>query len=391
MSKPRLILTTILVLNLASSTAVAEQTDACRLISSPLPVGADPIDYARLALRQDRRPVLAYSNAVHNSASLYFYDCADLVCATGHFVYLDTSTNYFGASGIVVRKDGRPAIVAGYLGGVRFYDCRDADCQSVYFTDIRPMFSAIFSDMPVVLQPNGNPVFLYVDGFMSSRPLALIAHFCADVDCSAAGTEQVLAIPPDMSGIGPLSLAIDSDGFLAVSYLTSEGASTLNAYYLARCSDASCSMVTNMQISVPVGSSTPTRTAVAIRSDQRPLALDSQASNIALLDCATRDCAMVTDRPLPAGAAGLPLGLKLMPGDLPAFALFNPLTVGAFACADAACFDGVAVQTSSTATRILDADFAIDASSRPIIAYIDADTGSLAVTGCDAIFSDGFD
>jgi len=110
---------------LARPPAATAQFDACTLANNPLPIGSDPIDHTRLALRQDGRPVLVYSNAVHNNSSLYFYDCANPACSAGHSVYLDASSNYFGASGIVVREDGRPAIVASYFGGVRFYDCAD--------------------------------------------------------------------------------------------------------------------------------------------------------------------------------------------------------------------------------------------------------------------------
>lgn len=152
-------------------------------------------------------------------------------------------------------------------------------------------------------------------------------------------------------------------------------------------------MVTDTQISAPVDHSTPSRTAVAIRSDQRPLALDSQVNNTALLDCTTSVCAAVTNRLLPASTLGQPLGLKLLSGDLPAFALFNPSTVGAFACADSICSDGASVQTASSATDIIDADFTLDSNSHPAIAYIDSDTSNLAVAGCysDLLFTDGFD
>ncbi|MDR3385981.1 MAG: hypothetical protein P4L92_02915 [Rudaea sp.] len=374
------------------ATANAQFND-CTLANSPLQTGADPINHVRLALRQDGRPVLAYSNAVHNNASLYFYDCANPTCSAGQSVYLDTSSNYFGSSGIVIRADGRPAVVASYFGGVRFYDCADADCGSVTVVDIRPTASAILSDIPIALQQNGNPVVLYVDGVTSARPLYLIAHFCTDAGCVAAGSEAVLAIPPAMSGFGALSLAVGSDGDPAATYLTSEGASNLNNYDLARCGDSMCMSVTNTQISAPVGTSTPAFTALAIRSDQRPLALDNQASNTALLDCTTSDCTAVVNRLLPPSAVGQPMGLKLLPGDLPAFALFNPSMVGAFACTDATCSGGASLQTTSPTTSIIDADFAVDSSPHPAIAYIDAGTSDLAIAGCyaDLVFANGFE
>lgn len=381
----------LLTFGVATPALAQAQFAACTLANNALTSGSVPINHVRMTVRADGRPVLAYTNAVHNNASLYFYDCANAICSVGHALYLDTSTNYFGASGIVVRSDGRPAIVATNFGGLRFYDCADVDCDSFSTVDLRPTASAILSDTPVALQQNGYPVLLYIDGVITTRPLDLIVRFCADAGCVTAGSEQILASPPAMSGIGPLSLAIGSDGTLAATYLTSEGASNLNTYNIARCSDTACTTITNTQISAPVGNSTPSLTAVAIRSDQRPLALDSQASNMALLDCTTSACTAVVDRLLPEEATGLPLGLKVLPGDLPAFALFNPLMAGAFACADANCSTGSAVQTSTSATGIIDADFALDADSHPLIAYIDSDTNNLWLAGCDVIFASGFE
>jgi len=383
---------------LAGADIAQAQFNSCALANSPLATGADPVNYTRMALRADGNAVLAYTTDVHNDSSIYFYDCDNAACSSGHVVYLDTSSNYYGASGIVIRPDGRPAITSSYFGGVRFYDCADADCTSYTTNQIRATNSAILSDMPITLQANGNPVFLYIDGGQgfSDRPWDLIVHFCNDAGC-ATGTEQILAVPPDMSSLfSNLWLAVGSDGLVAATYLTSEGALNLYTYSIARCGDLACTMVANTQLSAPISNSSPYRTVVELRSDQRPLALDSQSNNRALLDCTTSACTGFDNRLLPAGAAGQPIGLQLLTGDLgdlPAFALFNPLGVGAFACADSTCSSGAFVQASSTTMSILDADFAVDANAHPVITYIDFDTRGLAVAGCkpDLIFSDGFE
>jgi hypothetical protein len=380
---------------LLTASVAHAQFNSCTLANSALSTGADPITYTRMALRQDGRPVLVYTNNVHNASSIYFYDCANPTCSAGHSVYLDTSTNYYGASGIVIRADGRPAMTASYFGGIRFYDCADADCSVVSSHYIRLNGSAIFSDMPSALQSDGNPVFLYVDGppMYSMRPYDLIAHFCTDVGCTDTGTEQILAVPAAMSNFSGLSLAVGSDGHVAATYLASEGASNLNTYNIARCSNLACTSVTNTLISAPVSNSSPYRTAVAIRGDTRPLALDSQSNNTALLDCTTSPCSSINNRLLPAGAAGQPVGLGLVSADHAAFAVFSSAKVGAFACTDSVCSAGVLLQANSAATSILDADFAIDADAHPAITYIDANTGGLAVAGCNSnvIFINGFD
>jgi hypothetical protein len=45
----------------------------------------------------------------------------------------------------------------------------------------------------------------------------------------------------------------------------------------------------------------------------------------------------------------------------------------------------------ASVTDIIDADFAVDSCSHPVIAYFDTDTGSLAVAGCELIFANGFE
>lgn len=371
------------------------QFAACTIQNRSLTdAGTDPFNFTRLAVRQDGRPLIVYTSDVHNDSSLYVYDCDNPLCSSGHPVQLDTSTNYFGAPGIVIRSSGLPAIVASYFGGLRFYDCADTDCATVTNTDLRDQNNAILADDPVALQTNGNPAILYVDGSVTDRPGSLILRFCADVGCVAAGTETVLAVPPAQSEFSGLSLAFGSDGAPAATYLTSEGASNLNVYDIARCSDAVCTTVTNTQISAPTGTSIPTRSSLAIRSTLFPLALDSQSQNRALLDCANVGCTAANSALLPSSAVGTPVGLKLMADDRPAFGLFSSLSVGAYACATSACLTGAGVQIASAATDIRDADFALDNVSSPAMAYIDISTNVLGVARCynaDEIFADGFD
>src|SRR3982751_3913537 len=106
------------VLTFASSIASAG-FGTCTLVNSPLATGTDPVGFVRVAMRADGRPVLAYTSDVHNDSALYLYDCANPVCSAGHAVYLDSSYNYFGAPGILVRADARPLIIATHRGGLR--------------------------------------------------------------------------------------------------------------------------------------------------------------------------------------------------------------------------------------------------------------------------------
>ena len=364
---------------------------SCTLANSTLSVGSDPVGFVRLAVRADGRPVLAYTTDVHNNSSLYLYDCANSNCSAGHVVYLDTSSNYYGAPGVRVRPDGRPLVIATYFGGIRLYDCADADCGSYSTHDIRANASAIFSDIPFALQASGNPVLLYLDSVLGPRPGYLIVHFCSDATCDAAGAEQILAMPPPATPMfSALSLARGSDQTLAAAYLSSVGGSNLNTYNIARCADIACTSVSNTQVAVPVDDSTPVRTALAMRSDQRPLALDSQANHRAWLDCTSSACNAWNDLPLPT--IGQPLGLQLLPGNVPAYALFDSSTVSAVACNDIGCTVGNGVVAGTPTTSILDGDFALDQNARPAVAYIDFDTRALAVAGCtDVVFSNGFE
>jgi len=204
--------------------------------------------------------------------------------------------------------------------------------------------------------------------------------------------EQVLAMPPPATPMfSELSLALDADQHPAAAYLSSVGGSNLNTYNIARCGDAACTAVDNTQLAMPVGNGTPVRTALAIRSDRRPLALDSQAEHRVLLDCTSAACTASNDRTL--GSSGLPLGLKLLSGDLPAYASFSAGKVAANACADTLCAGADSRSADTPTASVLDGDFALDANARPAVAYIDFDTRQLAVAGCmaDVVFVDGFE
>ena len=306
---------------------------------------------------------------------------------------LDASSNYFGAPGIAIRSDGRPVVTASWYGGLRYYDCQDTACVSFTYNQIWPNGSAILSDMPIALQPNGNPAFIYIDNTSENapRPGYLIAHFCADAACSSA-TEQTLATPGIQSPLSTLSFAIDANGQAAATYFESDGSSNVYMYNLARCADSACATVSNAQISASFVASAPFRTALALRADGLPLALDSRLAHTALLDCMTNNCTTYDDRALPASAIGVPIGVGLLANDAPTFALFAPNSVGAFACADEPCTSGSEIVAINTTQSILDADFTLDAAQRPLVAYIDFDTRKLSAAGCsDAIFFDGFE
>ena len=374
--------------------AVYAASPSCVLVNHAIDTGTDNLDYVRLAVRADGRPLIVYTTDVHNASTLNLFDCDDSTCASGHIVPLDASSNYFGAPGIAIRTDGRPVVTASWYGGLRYYDCQDTACASFTYNQIWPSGSAILSDMPIALQPNGNPAFIYIDDTLPTapRPGYLIVHFCADAACSSA-SEQTLAVPTAAdSPFSTLSFAIDANGYAAATYFESEGPSNVYTYNLARCSDTACVTVSNAQISAPVVGSAPFRTALALRADSLPLALDSRSAHTALLDCTTSDCTAFNDRALPASASGVPIGLSLLTNDVPAFSLFAPNSVGAFACADGPCTSGTEIVATNTTQSILDADFALDATQRPLLAYIDFDTRKLSAAGCsDVIFADGFE
>ena len=365
----------------------------CTFVNHAIDTGTDNLGYVRMAARADGRPLLVYTTDIHNASTLNLFDCDDATCATGQLIPLDASTNYFGSPGIVIRGDGRPALTASWYGGVRYYDCQNTACTSFVYNDIRPMGTGTLSDMPIALQPNGNPAFLYIDANLmgSPRPGYLIAHFCGDAGCTT-GSEQTLAVPAMQSMLANLSLAIDADGTAVATYLASMGSSNSYTYELARCADAACSSVTNEPISTLVGGTPPYRTIGAIRSNHLPLALDPQGANMTMLDCTTGSCTAFTARPLPVSAASQPVGLQLLANDVPAFALFGAGSAGAFACANATCTSGASLSASNGTQSILDADFALDATRRPLIAYIDFDTRKLSAAGCsDTLFADGFE
>lgn len=386
---------------LAAATALlgaapADQASAaCSFTQTELPIGASgtPIAHVRIAERADGRPVLMVSDDVQNQETLWVYSCANRLCTSGQASQVVTSTNFFERSGIVVRNDGRPALVGSYRGGLRYFDCVDADCTSVNWVEIWPNATGIFSANPMVLQANGAPAFLYIDSTLGARPGHLIYHACDDDSCES-GSEKTLAVPPDStSQIFAPSLAIDANGHPAASYLVTHGASTSADYLIARCTDSACDAITHTTLAVPSSISNPTRTDLVIRGDGRPLALDSQGGHRALLDCNDVSCSSATDRMLPPEAPGdLLFGLDLTSDGRAAFGSFFPNWMNAWTCADANCASGTLDQVSTPATVLVEADHLRAADGSQFLAWIPwGSTLNFAACLADPIFADGFD
>jgi hypothetical protein len=394
MSTVRLTVVVIALIAVMAAPHANAAFPACTMHNNTLDTGDEPIGHVRMALRPDGTPVLVYETEVHNSSTLHFYDCANRECSSGTSRLLDSSYNYYGDPGIVVRGDGRPVIAASHRGGLRLYDCSDAACTSATSTDIVAEGAGVLSDTPLLLQANGNPVLLYLDGSIGERPGWVISHFCADVSCVTGGREEALAAPATNSWFDAMSLAMSGQGMPVAAYYGTDGPSNSYGIFIGACSgNPACSSVTTTRIAAPVSRFPPLHPAVIVRSDQRPLVLDDVPAGPALLDCTTPQCTSATRRDLPASAAGQPLGLALLPGDEPAFALFGNEVVGAFACADAACSNGTAVSIGYSQSAIRDGDFKLDTSHLPVIAYIDSDAKTLGLARCtsDVVFADGFD
>jgi len=366
---------------------------ACTLSLTSIDTSNVPIGFVRMALRADGRPLLVFNTDMANDTQLLVHDCANLACSSGTSYPFGYISSRFGDSGVVIRADNRPLLTTSYYGGLRLYDCNDASCLTASPTDIVAQSSAIRGDLPMLLQASGNPLLLYTSPFNSATPGALIAHFCDDVPCTGPGRDVLLATPPPQSQFAAYALALGAQGNPVASYLVSDGASTSYGNMISVCSgEPACSTITTTQISAPTGRLMPWHTALAIRSDARPLVLDNRTNDPALLDCDTPACTSVTRRSLPA-AAGQPLGLALMAGDRPAFARYRASLMSAWACDDAQCTSGSEVAITTSLDWVRDGDFKLDASQRPVITWINGDTRALWVARClsDALFANGFD
>jgi hypothetical protein len=191
-----------------------------------------------------------------------------------------------------------------------------------------------------------------------------------------------------------MALAMSDQGVPVSAFYGTDGPSNSYGLNISVCSgNPICTTVTTTQIAAPVARFAPLHPAVVVRSDQRPMVLDDLPANPGLLDCTTAECNAATRHALPAGAVGQPLGLAIMPGDKPAFALFGDQTVGAFACADTSCSSGAAVTIASSQSQVQDGDFKLDSSRLPVIAYIDFNAKTLGLARCtsDTVFANGFE
>ncbi|MBX3690370.1 hypothetical protein [Dokdonella sp.] len=382
----------VTAITLAGAGATQSAVAACDFSQTDLQVGASgtPIGHARIVMRPNDRPLLMISDDVQNTEALWVYSCANRQCSSGQATPIEVSTNYFQRSGIIVRSTGRPALVGTYFGGLRYYDCGEEDCSQVNVTELIPTQSGILGETPMALQANGTAAFIYVDSYSGARPGQLIYHACADDACSG-GAEKVLAIPPDSSSqISDLALAIDADGHPAATYLLSHGASNSTDHWIARCNDSACDNITHTMLAGTGALFSPSRTDLVIRSDRRPLALDSRNGlQRALLDCDDVSCSSATARPLPGDDL---FGLALTAGDLPVYGFFSPNWINAWTCTDAACGDGTLDQVGTPNATLREADFERGADGSLYVAYIGPDS-SLTFAAClaDSIFADGFD
>jgi len=384
----------LLAAGAALATAPAQAAfPACSLGNTVIPTSGAAVGFVRMALRADGRPLLVYSTDQSNDTQLFVHDCANLACSSGSSQSFGYISGRFGDSGVAIRADNRPLVTTSYYGALRLYDCSDAGCLGATSTDIFAMASGIGGDLPLLLQASGNPLLLYTAPYNAAAPGALVAHFCDDVQCTGTGRDVVLATPPAQAQFAAYSLAMDAQGNPVVAYLRSAGASNSYGNMISVCSGSpTCSSVTTTALSSPIGRFMPWHTALAIRSDGRPLVLDNRPDDPALLDCATPACTSATRRSLPP-AAGQPLGLALLAGDRPAFARYRDSVMSAWACDDAACTGGAEVAVTVSHSGLRDGDFKLDASQRPVIAWIDGGTRVLSLARClsDALFADGFD
>jgi hypothetical protein len=351
---------------------------ACTAFTQRVAYNGFPVNGARLALRPDGRPVVAYIR----QRRPWLAQCSDALCSSvSHNVVPGFNSDPRPA--IAVRPDGRPVIYYSNVGGSELYDCANAACSSGNSRTVSGSGNFTGDVIEMTLRADGRPVLLYT----VSNANDVFVFDCADVNCSS-GTARLLADEPTASGTFLSSFAIivgPGDRPIVMYSFFSNGGNQLR---YVRCNDSACTAAT----AINVGSNVNFYgTPLALRNDGRPAFLETSAGNYVVCDNA--DCTGVARFPTATGSIVRTLALKT--GDRP---IWESSTTGMgiiSACEDATCstLQQNVVLTDSNPQSSYLGSLALAPSGSAYAAFEEQSLGDvvLVVPLPDAIFGSGFE
>lgn len=308
-----------------------------------------------------------------DNGALRLYSCADQACVSGTRRILDSANDVGEDTSIAVRPDGLPVVVY-----------RDVTAQALKLYDCLnaecSSGTARTLDSSVDVAQKSTSMALRADGraFIAYYDLSnsvLRAFDCANVNCSSGAVRTISSIP---SGT---ALAIRSDGRPLIAVGGNAGAGTL--LRLVDCNDAACTSWTTRAL----GSVSAAFPALAIRPDGRPLlASAGVGQQLTTYDCADILCTTHV-RTFLAASPSAALSLKLRANGFAMIANGRSIAADAsdlrvFDCANSGCSAG------SSRTVVGGGDFgttvalALRGDGRPVLAFYDALNGDLRLRVC---------
>ena len=228
-----------------------------------------------IAIGADGLPVIAHQV---NELDLRLTICEDLACSTAVGTTIDSlglEQLAFDPS-IAIGIDGRP-IIAHYHpdgNGLRISVCNNTVCSNASSTTFAAGASPTNNaglGPSIAIGSDGLPVIAHQDDNIK----ALQVSRCTTALCGAITSNTVDAGPTGADvGFAP-SLAIDDDGFPAVSHFDE----TDQRLRISRCSNVACSAATNIDIDDgPVNASAGDQSSIAIGFDGLPIVSHYEAS-----------------------------------------------------------------------------------------------------------------
>ncbi len=353
-------------------------TAACTAFSQRVAYNGLPVHGARLALRPDGRPVVAYIR----QRQPWIAQCDDALCST----HTRTSIPGFNSDprpAIAVRPDGRPVIYYSNVGGSELYDCADASCSSGNSRMVSGGGNFTGDVIEMTLRADGRPVLLYT----VSNANDVFVFDCADINCSS-GTSRLLVNEPTGSGTFLVGFSIivgpGDRPIVMYSFFSNTG----NQLRYVRCNDSACTAATAINVGTNVNFS---GAPLTLRSDGRAAFLEPSANNYAVCDNA--DCSGVARFPTAAG--GIVRTLALKSGDRPTWES-GTIGMGVISTCDDATCSGLqqnVVLTNSSPPSNYQGSLALAPNGSAYAAFEEQSLGDvvLVVPLPDAVFSSGFE
>ncbi len=344
-----------------------------------------------LALRADGRAVAIWTKLRRPRIGL----CADRLCSA--VTYRDTGGFNADASrpSIAIRPDGRPFAYYSSVGGSAAWDCADAECSTGFHREVSGSGTGSGDFTELAVRPDGRPLMLYL--MRATNTIHLFS--CADANCSS-GQSRLVADEPDpgqqSTSLADLGLAIGGDGRPVVTWSVTQQpmpGSFAGALRFARCDDIECTAASVRTLGTE---QVFNGGAIAVRADGRPVLLESTFTGARnLLTCADASCSSASRLALP-NPFDIAAQLRLLPGDLPAYASGTIGSGGWWRCGDSDCASTQRIELirdTETSQRGFGARLAFGSDGRPLGVFAEQQLRDvwLAVPLPVGVFANGFE